>query len=67
VNSDREVTFGQVTWSLQGHPEVSDNTVVPSVAVSTEMPVRVPQPLLLHHQHTLGLSSKGLFQQLEVD
>ena len=30
-------------WSLQGHPEVSDNTVVPSVLVSTGMPVRVPQ------------------------
>jgi len=52
VNSDREVTSGQVTWSPQGHPEVSDNTVVPSVAVSTEMPVRVPQPIATPPAHS---------------
>jgi len=52
VSGDRDVTFGQVTWSPQGHPEVSDDTVVPSVAVSTEMPVRVPQPTATPPAHS---------------
>ena len=46
------MTFGQVTWYCQGHPEVSGNTVVLSVAISVEMPVRVVQSIAIPLAHS---------------